>query len=302
MVASPSVPKVEPPVTVVAPPPPPPPVAVEKKVETPLRSVITGPSEKLQNEAKLNGNGSLRSVASRNVVVAAEPANNSNRTIVHAPSHRVVVSSQEQNKAKYDSDSDIDLEDSIEPETNGRTCKTVDKRFVQIWKNTIVCLVNTPIDILFPCSAPSITGRMFVTSKQPSPSPSTNNDNKPIRVNRDRLPATKISIGNNASGSSNEKTVTKKRHSRAAHCLFLFSPLDICGYVHGHESDLSCFPSFHDLLISPHVVFSSKQVQSCSTAITNTSVSRSLPYSWCCFSLVLSLFSSVDRVRWHRVL
>lgn len=203
--ASPSVPKVESPVTVVAPPPPPPPPPVA--VETPLRSVITGPSEKQQTETKLNVNGSLRSVGSRNVVVAAEPANNSNRTIVHAPSHRVVVSSQEQNKAKYDSDSDIDLEDSIEPEKNGRTCKTIDKRFARIQRNTIVCLVNTPIDILFPCSAPSMTGRMFATSKQPAPPTSTNNDNKPIRVNRDRLPATKISIGNNASGSSNEKTV-----------------------------------------------------------------------------------------------
>ena len=140
---------------------------------------------------------------------------------------------------------------------------------------TDLCLVHGPLDILFPCSAPSITGRLFMAAKQTTPSTTSNNDNKPIRLNRDRLPATKVPSGN-LSSSSNENTVIKRKgHSAAYLYLAVFLLLDICGYVHGHESDLSCFPSFHDLLISPPAVFSSEQVPSCSTAI-HKHFSRSL--------------------------
>ncbi len=66
-------------------------------------------------------------------------------------------------------------------------------------------LANYPIDISFPCSAPSILNRLFTSSKQSPPGNST----KPIRLNRDRLPATKITIPNSNSSSPNGEKVNK---------------------------------------------------------------------------------------------
>jgi hypothetical protein len=64
-------------------------------------------------------------------------------------------------------------------------------------------LANSLIDIPFPCSLPSITNRLFMSSKPSTPT----NDTKPIRLNRDRLPAAKIS--NSVSLPSNGEQVHK---------------------------------------------------------------------------------------------
>jgi hypothetical protein len=65
------------------------------------------------------------------------------------------------------------------------------------------------IDIPFPCSTPSITNRLLLLS---SKEPTSTNETKPVRLNRDRWPATKPSSGNSVtsvSTPSNEEKVDK---------------------------------------------------------------------------------------------
>jgi hypothetical protein len=94
--------------------------ANNEKVEIPRRDVITSSSTKDLNGTKSNSNPETRISGNRNVVVSGSV----NRTIVHAPASRVVVSStQVTNHVKKkvnnnDDDSDIDLDDFIEQENN----------------------------------------------------------------------------------------------------------------------------------------------------------------------------------------
>jgi len=114
--------------------------------------------------------------------VIAESASIPNRKVVQGTSNRVVVSTK---KPTHDSDSDLD--DLIEQEND--TNKS-----------------NSLIDITFPCSVPSITNRLFTSSKPSTPT----NDTKPIRLTRDRLSATKTSSGKSlisvSTPSNEEKT------------------------------------------------------------------------------------------------
>ncbi|CAF1267867.1 unnamed protein product [Adineta steineri] len=165
------------PVTTVKPVTPPRRIAIpieNEQTETIARNVISDTSEDTKLQTRTTGN--------RNVVIA-ETVNIPNRKVVH----RVVVSSDTNNSSKKvinDIDSDIDLDDLIEPEIDTNK-------------------INSLMDISFPCSAPSITNRLFTTSKQ---SPSTNST-KPIRLNRDRLPAAKTTTPKPISPPSNEEKV-----------------------------------------------------------------------------------------------
>ncbi|CAF1124354.1 unnamed protein product [Rotaria sordida] len=162
-----------------------------EQIETTNRNVITDSTEKNQEDTKpTTTTTQSRIVGNRNVVIA-ETANTSNRKIVQGTTNRVVVSSDTINSSKRitnDNDSDSDLDDLV-------------KQLKNDIKKT-----NSVIDISFPCSAPSITNRLFMSTKQTTPT----NDTKPIRLNRDRLPAAKITISNSSnslSASSNgEKT------------------------------------------------------------------------------------------------
>ncbi|CAF0848848.1 unnamed protein product [Adineta ricciae] len=180
----PATPFVPPPVEISAVPDSPPAVT---KIETPPRRVAI-PAEKEQKEVTPKSTTVIQPCeeakttpqpASNRNVVMSESSNVPSRTVVH----RVVVSSDAKKSAPKtttnDSDSDIDLDDLTELESNAKK-------------------VNSPIDIPFPCSAPSITNRLFISSK---PSPSADN-NKPIRLNRDRLPAAKATISNSTSSPS----------------------------------------------------------------------------------------------------
>ncbi|CAF2389470.1 unnamed protein product [Rotaria sp. Silwood2] len=168
-----------------------------EQTETTNRNVITDSTEKNQEDTKTTITTTTtttqsRVVGNRNVVIA-ESANTSNRKIVQGTTNRLVVSSDTINSSKRitndnDSDSDIDLDDLVkQPENDNK--KT-----------------NSVIDIPFPCSAPSITNRLFMSAKQTTPT----NDTKPIRLKRDRLPATKITITNSpnsiSTSSNGEKT------------------------------------------------------------------------------------------------
>ncbi|CAF5126808.1 unnamed protein product, partial [Rotaria socialis] len=71
--------------------------------------------------------------------------------------------------------------------------------------NVMILAVNIP----FPYSTPSITNRLSFNSSKETTS---TNDAKPIRLNRDRLPATKISNGNSpvsVATSSHEEKVNR---------------------------------------------------------------------------------------------
>ncbi|CAF1161535.1 unnamed protein product [Adineta ricciae] len=157
------------------------------KIETPPRRVAI-PAEKEQKEVTPKSTTVIQPCeetkttpqpASNRNVVMSETSSVPNRTVVH----RVVVSSDAkkspQKTTTNNSDSDIDLDDLTEEESNTKK-------------------MNSLIDIPFPCSAPSITNRLFISSK-PSPSP---DNTKPIRLNRDRLPAAKATISNSTSSPS----------------------------------------------------------------------------------------------------
>ncbi|CAF3991093.1 unnamed protein product [Adineta steineri] len=166
------------PVTTVKPVTPPRRIAIPietEQTETIARNVISDTSEDTKLQTRTTGN--------RNVVIA-ETVNIPNRKVVH----RVVVASDTNNSSKKvinDIDSDIDLDDLIEPEIDTNK-------------------INSLMDISFPCSAPSITNRLFTTSKQ---SPSTNST-KPIRLNRDRLPAANTTTPKPISPPSNEEKIS----------------------------------------------------------------------------------------------
>jgi len=138
-------------------------------------------------------------VVNRNVVIA-ESASIPNRKVVQATSNRVVVSSK---KPTHDSDSDLD--DLFEQENDTNKSKNDDENKKTKFKKNEIILGNSLVDITFPCSAPSITNRLFMSSKPSTPT----NDTKPIRLNRDRLPAAKITISNSISAPSNGEKVNK---------------------------------------------------------------------------------------------
>ncbi|CAF3506889.1 unnamed protein product [Rotaria socialis] len=153
-----------------------------EQIEISSRNVVTNSSEETKSTTTQS-----RVVGNRNVVIA----DSSNRKIVQATTNRVVVSSDAINASKRiinnnDSDSDRDLDDLIQEDNNNMK------------------KLNSVIDISFPCAAPSITNR-FLTSNTPI---TPTNDTKPIRLNRDRLPAAKITISNSSSSTSTngEKT------------------------------------------------------------------------------------------------
>ncbi|CAF0985531.1 unnamed protein product [Rotaria magnacalcarata] len=144
------------------------------------RSVITDTPKIGPDETTTTTQSRL--VVSRNVVLS-ESTGIPNRKIVQtttttsssSPSNRVVVSSDCAGSTAKDKRTDVD---SVEQKHDS-------KKFKQDSSSS----VNIP----FPCSTPSITNRLSFNSSKETTS---TNDAKPIRLNRDRLPATKISNGN----------------------------------------------------------------------------------------------------------
>ncbi|CAF0760667.1 unnamed protein product [Rotaria sp. Silwood1] len=141
------------------------------------RSVITDSPKTIQEEVTTPQS---RLVVNRNVVIA-ETNCVPNRKIVRTTlsssptsSNRVVVSSDSINSSEKDKKTDIDL---IGQENDAKKIKQDSQ---------------STVDILFPCSTSSITNRLFMSSKETT----STNDTKPIRLNRDRLPAAKLSSGN----------------------------------------------------------------------------------------------------------
>ncbi|CAF2041088.1 unnamed protein product [Rotaria magnacalcarata] len=156
------------------------PTAGNEQIAIASRNVVTNSSEDTKSTTTQS-----RVVGNRNVVIADA----SNRKIVQATTNRVVVSSDTINAPKRiinNNDSDSDLDDLIEEDNNN------------------IKKLNSVIDISFPCAAPSITNRFLTSNTSITPT----NDTKPIRLNRDRLPAAKISISNSSSSTSTkgEKT------------------------------------------------------------------------------------------------
>ncbi|UJR10445.1 hypothetical protein I4U23_014649 [Adineta vaga] len=151
--------------------------AEDEQKEVIAKNIVLQSSEETKIALPVTGN--------RNVVIG-EAATVSSRTVVH----RVVVSAdttKSPKKVANHTDSDSDLDDLVEQEDDTKNVKPI-------------------IDIPFPCSAPSITNRLLKSSKPITPTNST----KPIRLNRDHLPAAKIAISNSTSSihtpSNGEKT------------------------------------------------------------------------------------------------
>lgn len=164
----------------------------QERIEIPMtRSVIVPePSEKPPTEKKINGNAQTRLVVNRSVVVT-EANSKPNRTIVIS-SDNVKTGTNEQTKTKQASnDSDSDLDDSLYNET------PLPK---QIGK----------LDISFPCSTNSMTGRLFLTTKTSAPTTTSTSqcDTKPIRLRRDPLPATTTPLIANNDQTANGKKIS----------------------------------------------------------------------------------------------
>ncbi|CAF3412578.1 unnamed protein product [Rotaria socialis] len=163
------------------------------------RCVITDTPKISQDETTTTTQSRL--VVNRNVVLS-ESTGIPNRKIVQttttttktsssssAPSNRVVVSSSGAGSTAKDKRTDVGFVEQ----------KNDSKKFKKDSSST----VNIP----FPYSTPSITNRLSFNSSKETTS---TNDAKPIRLNRDRLPATKISNGNSpvsvATSSHEEKS------------------------------------------------------------------------------------------------
>ncbi|CAF3937838.1 unnamed protein product [Rotaria sp. Silwood2] len=140
------------------------------------RSVITNSSKSNQEEITTTQS---RLVANRNVVIAETPCVPNRKivpTTLSSSSNRVVVSSDSNNSPEKHKKIDID---SVGQENDTKKIKQVSQ---------------STIDTSFPYTTSSITNRLLMSLEETM----STNDTKPIRLNRDRLPATKTFSGNSS--------------------------------------------------------------------------------------------------------
>ncbi|CAF0864086.1 unnamed protein product [Adineta ricciae] len=169
------------------------PSSTVKSDSIPRRIAVTSNSEakmeiKTQPDQSETNRSSIKSTTRSVItdcrsVVTAEPPAIPNRKILKTPissSTRVVVTSDKTHSPKGKSD---------DPDLNGQENTT--KKFKPNCQSII--------DIPFPCSMPAMPNSLpFMSSEEKN----SNNDTKPIRLNRNRLPTSKTSDANSSISTS----------------------------------------------------------------------------------------------------
>ncbi|CAF1204585.1 unnamed protein product [Adineta steineri] len=158
-------------------------------IKSTTRSVITDSTKEAQEEITTSQS---RLIVNRNVVLT-EPSNISTRKVVQtkpspsSSSNRVVVSADTVKSPSKGKKNDADCS-----EQENKT-----KRFKQDSQSMI--------NISFPCSTPTIISRVSLI---PAKESTSTNDKKPVRLNRDRLPATNGISSTSTSKQSNEEKLS----------------------------------------------------------------------------------------------